>query len=186
MSAPEGEQVPARSAPCRAWGQATKKSRAPHRCGARRGERRGFLKPGRMMRSSPHLPSSPALGAWRQYRLSNPLGGLVGSKNKSLRPPTLACCYKGKLRTRTEPVNATLAAQLPDPDLARDARRVGRGDVLLLGAGMVPRISHARNFSAAVGDHRPPDERRAAAAVQMRTQYPAPQSRCRARLGCKL
>src|ERR1700716_2322429 len=32
------------------------------------------------MRLSPHLPASPALGACRQYRLSNPLEGLIGSK----------------------------------------------------------------------------------------------------------
>jgi hypothetical protein len=163
MSARARSAVPAGAASSRARTEATKKSRAPHRCGARRGERRGFLKPGRMLRSSPHLPSSPALGAWRQYRLSNPLGGLVGSKNKSLRPPTLARCDKGKLRTSTEPVNATLAPQLPDPDRARDASRVGGGDVLLLRARMVPRISHPGNLPAAVGDHRSPDERRATA-----------------------
>src|SRR4051812_4396584 len=48
----------------------------------------GLLKPSRnceadvptTLRLSPHLPASPALGACRQYRLSNPLEGLIGSK----------------------------------------------------------------------------------------------------------
>lgn len=127
-----------------------------------------------MMRSSPHLPSSPALGAWRQYRLSNPLGGLVGSKTKSLRPSHWCDARRrapveGKLRTRTEQVNATFTRQLDDPDRARDSRRVGRGDILLLRARMVPRIPDPWNLSAALGNRRPAVEDDSTA-IEVRTR----------------
>src|SRR5687767_15944381 len=39
------------------------------------------------LRPSPHLPSSPALGAWRQYSLSSPPVGLIGSKSEFSVPP---------------------------------------------------------------------------------------------------
>src|SRR4051812_29022323 len=75
-------------------------------------ERRGFfeaqsklLELSPQLRLSPHLPASPALRACRQYRLSNPLEGLIGSKTL-LSAPRVAVSSRGNLRSVARRVNS--------------------------------------------------------------------------------
>ena len=94
----------------------------------------------------------------------------------SLFAPRARVLYEGKLRAKSDQVNATHTGQLRDSDRTDHPRRVGRDDILLLGAGMVPRIADRRNISAAVG-HRRAARESAAAALEVETRDSAPQSR---------